>query len=357
MKITIAVDAMGGDSAPDIVVHGVSLALLRYPDVKFILYGDKARLDPLIKQVNMNSSSVTVQHASEVVASTMKPSAAIRNAKGSSMRLAIESVAAGDTDAVVSAGNTGAYMAMSKVILRTIKGIQRPALASLMPTTSGKTLMLDLGANVEYSADNLTQFALMGEVFSKYVLGVKSPAVGLLNVGAEDIKGHSTIQTTSQLLREANWIDNFYGFIEGNDILAGTVDVVVTDGFTGNVALKTAEGTYRAIKSCLDLNFNASIFTKIGYLLVRSVLKKLRTQFDPRQHNGAIFLGLNGVAVKSHGGTDAVGFSYAVGVAIDMASREVNEHISKNLAKWHTAVESEPQNDKPLTVSDVAMAS
>ena len=252
-------------------------------------------------------------------------------------------------------------MAMAKVIIKTLRGIDRPALASFMPNPSGKSLMLDLGANVECVPDHLTKFALMGDVFAKDVLGIPSPSVGLLNVGAEDLKGHSAVKETYQFLREAEWLDNFYGFIEGDDIFTGIVDVIVTDGFTGNIALKSAEGTFKMVKTFLETNFKSSLSAKLGYLCVKPVLKKLQYQLDPRRYNGAIFLGLNGVAVKSHGNADAVGFSYAIKVAIEMARRQVNQHISQGLAKWHAGQEqqfaSKTLKCDPSIKADLALAS
>jgi glycerol-3-phosphate acyltransferase PlsX len=332
LSITLAVDAMGGDGAPDIVVKGVALALQSHLDVNVILYGDSARLIPLLTAEGIVAPQVTIQHTIEAIPGDMKPSAALRN-RSSSMRLAIEAVAEGKADAVISAGNTGAYMALAKIILKTLPGIDRPAIARPIPTMRGESVMLDLGANIECTADNLAQFALMGAVFAKKILNLSSPSVGLLNVGEEHPKGNAIVKETHQFLTENKWVDNFHGFIEGDQILAGVVDVVVTDGFTGNVALKTAEGTYALIKNFLDQGFRSSIFAKIGYLFSKPMLGKIGQKLDPRHYNGAPFLGLNGIAVKSHGGTDAYGFQSALKVAIDMAGSKVIQHIRQELER------------------------
>ncbi len=334
MSITIAIDAMGGDRAPDMVVAGVALAVKKFPHTHFRLFGKQELLIPLLKQHNLSASNVTIQHADQVITGDMRPSAALRNARTSSMRLAVESIARGEASAVVSAGNTGAYMALSKIILKTLNGIDRPAIAKPVPTLRGQSLMLDLGANIECSPENLAQFALMGEVLARYVLKKATPSVGLLNVGAEDLKGNATIQTTSRFLQQSNWLENFYGFIEGNDILTGKVDVVVTDGFTGNVALKTAEGAFKLFQARLKDSFQSSFLHKVGYIFARPALDQFRKGMDPRRFNGAPFLGLNGISVKSHGGTDALGFYYALEVAVDMVINDVNSHIRKGLSQW-----------------------
>lgn len=336
MNIRLAIDAMGGDDAPDIIIGGIGLAQKKYPHVSFLIFGDEKQILPLVAKYRLIEPRTQVIHTDEVITGDMKPSAALRGSKSSSMRLAIEAVAEGRADAVVSAGNTGAYMALSKIILKTLKGIDRPAIAASIPTLLGKRgVMLDLGANVECSPENLVQFALMGQVFSQQVLGNPSPAVGLLNIGAEDLKGNANIKETYALLKEEKWVCNFQGFVEGTDVLTGKVDVIVTDGFTGNVSLKTAEGSFTIFKQFLTANFGRNLWTRLTYLLARPVLRAFHAQFDPRKNNGAPFLGLNGISVKSHGGTDAVGFFYAIGVAIDMVDHEVNKLIREGLEQWH----------------------
>ena len=318
-RLTIALDAMGGDYAPGIVIDGANLALTRFPQVDFLLFGPEPQLAALLERRPKLKGRVRIVHTDVVVAADAKPSLALRNSRQSSMRLAINAVQDGQAAGVVSAGNTGALMAMAKLALRTLPGIDRPAICSFFPTLRGESVMLDLGANIECDADNLFQFAVMGEVFSRTVLGLARPTVGLLNVGAEDQKGHESLRVVSQRLREAQLPIAFHGFIEGNDIAAGTVDVIVTDGFTGNVALKTAEGTVKLFTHSLRASFQSSLLAKLGYWFARPALRKLRRRLDPRRYNGAVFLGLNGIAVKSHGGADALGFANAIGVAVDMA--------------------------------------
>ncbi len=239
----------------------------------------------------------------------------------------------GRGDGVVSAGNTGALMAIAKFVLKTLPGIDRPAIATFYPTRRGESVMLDLGANVECDAENLVQFALMGDVFARTVLGFLQPTVGLLNVGSEDLKGNDAVRAAASRLRDGTIPIRFHGFVEGDDIPAGTVDVVVTDGFTGNVALKTVEGTAKLFSESLRAAFQHSTLARIGYLLARGALKKLAARIDPRRYNGAMFLGLGGIAVKSHGSTDAFGFANAVGVAIDMKVNGFLEKIRIDLAR------------------------
>jgi len=335
--ITIALDAMGGDRAPGIVVKGAEIALQRHPDVHFLLFGVEDEVRPLHAMVPRLGKSVTLHHTSEVVADDAKPSLALRAGRQSSMRLAIDAVADGRADGVVSAGNTGALMAIAKFALKTLPGIDRPAIASFFPTRRGESVMLDLGANVECDAENLVQFALMGDVFARTVLGLIEPTVGLLNVGSEDLKGNDAVRAASARLREEITPIHFYGFIEGDDIAAGTVDVVVTDGFTGNIAVKTAEGTVKLFSEFLESAFRHSLPARIGYLFARGALRKLRMRSDPRRYNGAIFLGLSGIAVKSHGSTDAFGFANAIGVAVDMKVNGVLDKIHLELARLSEA--------------------
>jgi len=250
------------------------------------------------------------------------------------MRLAIDAVQAGTAAGVVSAGNTGALMAMAKFVLKTLPGIDRPAIASFFPTLRGESVMLDLGANLSCDSDNLVQFAVMGHVFARTVLGILKPTVGLLNVGSEEVKGHEAVREAFAILRATSQPGEFHGFIEGDDIARGTVDVIVTDGFTGNVALKTLEGTAKLYAEFLKRSFKASLIARFGYLLARPALNALRVRTDPRRYNGAIFLGLNGVAVKSHGGTDALGFANAIGVAVDMITQKSLDKIREDFARY-----------------------
>jgi len=328
---------MGGDRAPGMVVKGAEIALQRHPDVHFLLFGEQDEIRPLLAKLPHLAKSVTLQHTSDVVADDAKPSLALRTGRQSSMRMAIDAVADGRANGVVSAGNTGALMALAKFALKMLPGIDRPAIASLFPTRRGESVMLDLGANIECDEENLVQFALMGDVFARTVLGLVEPTVGLLNVGSEDLKGNDAVRAAAALLRDMVTPIHFYGFIEGDDIAAGTVDVVVTDGFTGNIAVKTAEGIGKLFGEFLEAAFRHSLPARIGYLFARNALRKLRMRSDPRRYNGAIFLGLSGIAVKSHGSTDAFGFANAIGVAIDMKVNGVLDKIRVELARLNQA--------------------
>ena len=328
---------MGGDNAPEMVVRGANIARRRFPNVHFLMVGDEARLGRLVRRMKRLRRVVTIRHASGVVTDDAKPAQALRSGRNSSMRLAIDAAKEGFADGVVSAGNTGALMAMAKVVLRTVPGIDRPAIAALFPTLRGESVMLDLGANVECDAENLVQFAVMGEVFARTVLGLRQPSIGIVNVGEEDLKGHDEVKAAAARLRDTELPIKFHGFIEGDHITAGTVDVVVTDGFSGNIALKTAEGTARLYTGFLREAFMSSMASRIGYLLARRALRKLRARVDPRGYNGAMFVGLNGIVVKSHGGTDALGFANAISVAVDMAVGGFNERIKEELNRLRPA--------------------
>ncbi len=332
--LKIAVDAMGGDRAPDMVIRGADAALERDPDLTFILVGDEARIRPLVAKTRyLKKSDPEIIHTDKAVGAAEKPSVALRTGRGSSMRMAIDLVGAKKADCVVSAGNTGALMAMAKFVFRTVPGIDRPAIAGLFPTLRGESAMLDLGANIDCDATNLVQFAIMGQIFARSVLGLERPVVGLLNVGSEEQKGHEAVREAATALREITDMPfDFHGFVEGDDIPSGTVDVIVTDGFSGNIALKTAEGTARLIGQFLRDAFRSSLVSRIGYLLARGAVGQLRQRMDPRRYNGAVFLGLNGIAVKSHGGTDALGFANAIGVAADMARHGFLETVKRELA-------------------------
>ena len=332
--LTIAVDAMGGDSAPDVVIDGVARARTRFPNAHFLLFGDQTRIDPLLVPHKDLQDSVTVRHTDQFVGSEEKPSVALRQGKQSSMQLAINAVSDGEAQAVVSAGNTGALMAMAKVTLKTLKGIDRPAIGGIIPTRIGESVMLDLGANVECDANNLVQFGMLGAAYARTVLGRERPTVGLINVGQEEIKGGENVQQAAALFRAATLPFDFHGFVEGDDLGAGTVDVFVVDGFTGNIALKTLEGTVRLYTEYLRQTFNSSLLSRLSFLLARSALNKMRSRIDPRLYNGATFLGLNGIVVKSHGGTDGFGFANAIGVAVDMVTNEFNEFIMLELSEY-----------------------
>jgi glycerol-3-phosphate acyltransferase PlsX len=333
----LAVDAMGGDHAPEAVIAGLELAATRQPNAHFMIYGDQARLAPLVAATKRLKTRAVICHASEAIASDMKPTAALR-VRDSSMRRAMDAVLSGDAAGVISAGNTGALLALSKIVLKTMKGIDRPAMAAIAPSAKGDVVMLDLGLNVVYDSRNLVEFALMGELFAKIVLGLPAPTLGLLNIGSEEGKGDEILRTAAASLRESPISSQFYGFIEGHDIAAGTVDVVVTDGFTGNVALKTGEGALKLVGGLLKQVFSSGPFAKMGYVMARGGLKRLRETLDPRRYNGAVLLGLNGVVVKSHGGTDAEGFAHAVDVAVNMIVNDFNRRMGDGLAAMDRAI-------------------
>jgi len=329
---TLAVDAMGGDHAPDMVVAGLAIAAERHPEARFLLVGDEARLAKLLAGNKGAQRSCTIRHAPDVISNEAKAAAALRM-RGASMRVAIDAVAAGEAQGVVSAGNTGALLALSKIVIKTLPGIDRPAMAAIMPSARGDVVMLDLGANLACDQRNLVEFALLGDMFARTVLGLTAPTIGLLNVGSEEQKGHDHIREAADILRRSHIAAQFQGFVEGHDIAAGTTDIVVTDGFTGNVALKTGEGALKLVSDLLKQIFASSVSAKLGYLLARSGLDQMRIWLDPRRYNGAVFLGLNGMVVKSHGGTDAEGFAHAVDVAIDMVTHRFNERLGDGLGR------------------------
>ncbi len=331
LQLPIALDAMGGDNAPACVLRGAEMALIRHPGIRFLLFGNRYILEPLLVGIPVLKGASTIVHTEAVIAGDDKPSIAVRRGRGSSMWLSIESVKEGQSCAIVSAGNTGALMAMSKLILRTLPGISRPAIAALFPTLRGECVMLDLGANVESDADDLYRFAIMGDAFARAVLGLSRPRIGLLNVGSEELKGRDEVKAAAQLLKASAADLNFHGFVEGNDIAEGTVDVVVTDGFTGNVALKTAEGAARLIRTYLKEAFASSPIAKAGGLLAAGALGAVKDKLDDRKRNGAMFLGLNGIAVKSHGGADAYSFCNAISVAVELVAHHINTRITEEI--------------------------
>ncbi|MEW5837546.1 MAG: phosphate acyltransferase PlsX [Pseudomonadota bacterium] len=330
MTITLALDAMGGDHAPGIVLDAALAALRQYPSLQLILVGREDLLhDELKRRQATVNDRLRVQHASEVVAMDESPALALRGKKDSSMRVAVNLVRDGVAQACVSAGNTGALMATAKFVLKTLPGIDRPAICAMIPTASGHTHMLDLGANVECGAEHLLQFAVMGSVLASAVDHNPAPRVGLLNVGAEAIKGNDTVKAAARLLE--NSPINYIGYIEGDDIYKGAADVVVCDGFVGNVALKASEGVAKMITGQMRTLYQRNWFNKLAALVSMPVLKAMKHQFDPRRYNGASLLGLQGIVVKSHGGADAYSYGHAISTAMHEVEQDVPNRIDSQL--------------------------
>ena len=331
---TISLDAMGGDMGPDMVLPGAELAAVRHPEYRFLLFGDRARIEPILAKLPKLAAKAEIRHTDVWIAMDDKPSKALRHGRGkSSMWQAIQAVKDGEAQAAVSAGNTGALMAMARFVLKTLPGITRPAIAAAWPTLRGESIVLDVGATIGADAIQLVEFAVMGEAMARAMFGLERPTVGLLNIGVEEIKGVEQVKEAGQLLRDAKLPIEYCGFVEGDDIGKGTVDVVVTEGFTGNIALKTAEGTAKQLTTYLKLALNRTLLSRIGAVLASGAFAMLRDRMDPRKHNGGVFLGLNGVVVKSHGGTDALGFATAIDVAIDMARNELVAKIAHDIAE------------------------
>ena len=322
--LTVSIDAMGGDAGPGVVVSALLKTIQRHTDVNFILHGDEAQLKPLLARQPKLKSRASARHAPGRVTMEDKPSYVLRRGKDTSMWHTINCVKQGEADVAISAGNTGALMAVSMFGLGIIEGISRPAIAVIWPTLKGQSVVLDVGATEE----QLVDFAVMGEAFAHVIFGLAKPTVGILNVGAEEQKGNDGVRGAAQILRNSNLPMAFQGFVEGDDIAKGTVDVVVTDGFTGNIALKTAEGTARLVGSYLRQALKRSLFSKLGAVIASGALNALKRKMDPRAQNGGVFLGLNGIVVKSHGSADAVGFASALDIAIDMAKADINARIA-----------------------------
>jgi glycerol-3-phosphate acyltransferase PlsX len=330
LSLTIALDGMGGDHGPSIVVPAALQALTEHPDLTLILVGDEQVLTRELRARGADTGErLRVRHTSQTVAMDELPSVALRTKKDSSMRVAIDLVKEGSAHACVSAGNTGALMATARFVLKTLPGIDRPAICFALPTIKGHTHMLDLGANLDADAETLFQFAVMGAALTSAVENMNRPTVGLLNIGAEEIKGHEQIKEAGRLLAASEL--NYVGFIEGDDIYAGTVDVVVCDGFVGNVALKTSEGVARMIRYYMEQEFKRSLLTKMVAVLALPVLKAFKARIDPRQYNGASLLGLQGIVIKSHGGADVVAYSNAIKEAVMEVRKNVPQRIAKQL--------------------------
>lgn len=335
-RIIIALDAMGGDYAPNSVLEGANLALLKHQKAKveffleFSIFGNQETVSPILEKFPELKKVSKLIHCDHIIASDDKPSYAVRNSKNTSMGSAINELKQHNAHAVVSSGNTGALMAIAKLALRTLPGINRPAIAGLFPTVKGKIVALDLGANVECEPSNLVEFAIMGDAFAKVMLNKANPKLALLNIGSEDIKGNDTIKSAAQTLHSQECI-NFVGYCEADDISRGEIDVVVADGFTGNVAIKMAEGTAYLCRQVLQEGFKRNIFSKLGYLLAKKSIKESFKAIDGRYYNGAMLVGLNGVVVKSHGGADAIAFSNAVETAVELSWNNINQKIIQEI--------------------------
>ena len=329
-RICIALDVMGGDFGPDVVLPAALRALSRHHELDLLLVGDRDTIATALQRLGARDNArIVIQHASQRVEMDELASHALRFKKDSSMRVALNMVKEGRAQACVSAGNTGALMATARYVLKTLPGIDRPAICTSLPTMSGHTWMLDLGANVDSSAEHLFQFGVMGSVLARAVDNNDNPRVGLLNIGEEEIKGNETVKEAGALL--ASSAMNYAGFVEGNDVYAGKVDVVVCDGFVGNIALKTSEGVARMISHFIKQSFNRNLLTRIAGLIALPVLKSFRRQIDPRRYNGASLLGLRGTVIKSHGGADALAFANAIEVAAVVVRQQVPERISSQL--------------------------
>jgi phosphate acyltransferase len=332
-KVRIALDAMGGDHGAAVVVPGAELSLARRPDIEFLLFGDRAAIEPLVTPTL--KPFVRIVHTDVAIKMDDKPSQALRKGRWkSSMWLAIDAVKKGAADVAVSAGNTGALMAMAKFELKTMAGIERPAIAAIWPTLKGESIVLDLGASIGADAEHLVNLAAMGSAMAQVLFGLERPTVGLLNIGVEEAKGLEAVREAGQALRAGQWPQfDYSGFVEGDDIGKGTVDVVVTEGFAGNIALKAAEGTARQLTQVLRQELSRSLVRKLGYLLARGAFRALGDKMDPRKSNGGVFLGLNGIVIKSHGGIDAEGFAYAIDRGCDLVRHDLLAKIGDALAR------------------------
>ena len=339
-KIRIALDAMGGDHGPIVVIPGAEVALTHHPDLNFLFFGDEGTIRPLLDARPRLAAVSAIHHTDVAIRMDDKPSQALRyGRRKSSMWLAIEAIKREEADATVSAGNTGALMAMARFCLHTMAEIDRPAIAALWPTLRGESIVLDVGASIGANSDALIDMAVMGAAMAQIVLGLERPSVGLLNVGVEEVKGLEMVREAGRILREVNLPNlDYHGFVEGDDIGKGTVDVVVTEGFAGNIALKTAEGTAKQIAGYLRSAMTRTWMAKIGYLFARGAFAALREKLDPRRANGGVFLGLKGIVVKSHGGTDAEGYAAAIDLAYDMVKQDLMTKITESLSFDHRAI-------------------
>lgn len=332
----IALDAMGGDHGPEVVIPGAEIALVRHPQLEFLLFGDEAAIQPILARHPKVAAKSKVVHTAIVVKSEDKPSQALRRGRGSSMWLALEAVQKSEAHIAVSAGNTGALMALAKMLLKPVADIERPAIAALWPTITSECIVLDVGANIGASARQLCDYALMGAAMSRALFHIERPTVGLLNVGVEEIKGVDEVRQAHAWLKDTKGLPiDYRGFIEGDQIGQGAVDVVVVEGFAGNIALKTAEGTAKQIAQYIRAAMGRTVLSRLGALLARGGFEVLKEKMDPRRSNGGTFLGLNGIAIKSHGGTDAVGFASAIDLGYDMAASGLLARLTADLVSFH----------------------
>lgn len=335
--IKISLDVMGGDHGPAIALEGADIALVRHPDIRFALYGDEEIVAPMLEEYPRVKQASVLHHCEIVVQMDERPSQALRRGRGkSSMWQSVEATKTGEADVCVSAGNTGALMAMSKFCLRTMADIERPAIAAIWPTLRGESVVLDVGATIGADAQQLIDFAMMGGAMVRALFGIERPTVGLLNIGEEDVKGLDEVKEAGRMLRDLDLPQlDYKGFVEGDDLGTGAVDVVVTEGFAGNIALKTAEGTAKQMAQYLRSAMSRTWMAKIGYLFARSAFNRLREKMDPNKVNGGVFLGLNGIVIKSHGGADGEGFAAAIGLGYDMVKNGLTEKIEQDLSVYH----------------------
>ena len=329
----VAIDAMGGNNAPDAVIDGVKYIIDQKHKVKFLIFGDELIIKNHMVRHHIAAEYVEVIHCDDIVADNEKPSSALRR-DNTSMRMAVQAVKDGQADCVVSSGNTGAFMALSMFILKRMPMIDRPAIACFIPTMTDPVSVLDVGANVSADAKNLLEFSIMGKLFYEAIYGDENPRIGLLNVGEEDVKGHEAVKEASQMLRTYEDKFNYVGFVEGDFLSSNLADIIVTDGFTGNIVLKSIEGTAKVFTGSLSQAFRADILSRFAYIMSYHSMRKLRKAFDPRLYNGALILGLDGIAVKSHGSADKIGFANAIKVAINLAQHDFLNEMSETLQTY-----------------------
>ena len=341
-KVRIAIDAMGGDHGASMLLPGAEISLIRHPDIEYLLFGNSEVVEPLLARMPVLKAKSKFVHTEVSIRMDDKPSQALRYGRWkSSMWLALDAVKKGEADVAVSAGNTGALMAMSRFNLKMIEGIDRPAIAAIWPTLKGESVVLDVGASIGADAAHLINLAAMGSSMARVLFDIEKPTVGLLNIGVEEVKGLEEVREAGQMLREGQFPHfDYQGFVEGDDIGKGVVDVVVTEGFAGNIALKTAEGTARQFGQYLRSAMNRTLMSRLGYLLARRAFRTLREKMDPQKANGGVFLGLNGIVIKSHGGADSEGFASAIDLGFDMVRYELLAKIGQSLARERAATQT-----------------